>query len=346
VLPFYPDKTPSLQIYPSTNTFCCFSSNCNAGTGDQIQFIELMEKCTRYEALIKATNLTGAEELTLTNERLLQNKDSYNEAEVLAKEAVLTEWFSYYQKGLPKAQKAVDYLKTRCIHHKLVEVAYNSGGLHGESKNHHLVESMIKYGLLKERPAGGHHVWAKDCIIFPLKNKENRIVSLYGRSITNNEDQRHFYLKDREGLYPHYPNPGARKLILTEYVIDASSLLQQPDIMHSYNVLALYGTNGLTEEYLEAIIALKDLKEIILMLNADEPGEAAMQKHYATLRELLPEIRISKVELPEGEDVNSMLQTHDNPKVLSDLIEKRKEFFLSLPKINYVSGNMELPHID
>ncbi len=40
--PFHPDKTPSLQIYPKTNTFCCFSSNCAAGTGDQIQFIELM----------------------------------------------------------------------------------------------------------------------------------------------------------------------------------------------------------------------------------------------------------------------------------------------------------------
>jgi DNA primase len=25
--PFHPDKTPSLQIYPKTGTFCCFSSN-------------------------------------------------------------------------------------------------------------------------------------------------------------------------------------------------------------------------------------------------------------------------------------------------------------------------------
>jgi DNA primase len=74
---------------------------------------------------------------------------------LLAKEAVLTKWFSYYQKGLPKAQKTVDYLRSRCINHKLVEVAYNSGGLHGESKNHHLVQSMVKYGLLKERPLAG-----------------------------------------------------------------------------------------------------------------------------------------------------------------------------------------------
>ena len=37
--PFHPDKTPSMQIYPATNTYCCFSSNCSAGTGDIIQFI-------------------------------------------------------------------------------------------------------------------------------------------------------------------------------------------------------------------------------------------------------------------------------------------------------------------
>ena len=38
--PWHPDKTPSLQIYPKTNTWTCFSSNCSAGSGDVIDFIE------------------------------------------------------------------------------------------------------------------------------------------------------------------------------------------------------------------------------------------------------------------------------------------------------------------
>ena len=326
--PFHADKTPSMQIYPQTNTYCCFSANCTAGTGDQIQFIELMEKCSKHEAIVKAQSLIGTEGVTPQAEPQ-PITEGPNEADQLEREAVLTKWFGYYQKGLPRAEKAVAYLKTRCLNHKIVDVAYNSGGLHQEGKNKHLAASLVKYGLLKERPAGGHNVWAKDCIIFPLKNRERKIVSLYGRSITNDADQRHFYLKDRQGLYPHYPNPGARKLILTESVIDAASILQQPDIIHYYNVLALYGTNGLTEEHLGAIIALKDLQEIILMLNRDEAGEAATAKHYSTLRELLPEMKISKVELPAGEDVNSVLQAHDNPKVLSDLLERRKDFFVS-----------------
>jgi DNA primase len=57
--PFHNDKTPSLQIYPTANTYCCFSTNCKAGTGDVIQFIQLKENCSKHEALLKATALAG-----------------------------------------------------------------------------------------------------------------------------------------------------------------------------------------------------------------------------------------------------------------------------------------------
>lgn len=331
--PFHNDKTPSLQIYPKTNTFCCFSSNCNAGTGDVIQFIQLKENCTKHEALLKATALAGG------NASVVQPSSPQPTAKLfietsLDKIAVLTKVFTYYQSGLPSSKKAVAYLQSRSIDYKQTEVAFNSGGLHVESKGQHLKASMVQYGLLKPRPAGGYSVWAKDCVLFPLKNADNKIISLYGRSITNNSDQRHFYLSGREGLYPGYPKPGTTKLILTESIIDAVSLLQQPDIASHYEILALYGTNGLTDEHLQAITNLQDLQEIILMLNADEAGEAATVKHAGTLKSLLPHITITKVTLPAGEDVNSVLCTHDDAKVLSDLIDQRTEFFVSTEKKN------------
>ncbi len=167
-------------------------------------------------------------------------------------------------------------------------------------------------------------MWAKDCVVFPLKNADNKIVSLYGRSIINDNDSRHFYLANREGLYPHYPKAETTRLIITESIIDAVSLLQQPAIKAHYEILSLYGTNGLTEEHQQAILSLTQLQEIIFMLNADAAGKAAVQKHYDTLSNLLPAINITNVELPEGEDINSMLQTHEDPKVLVDLIEQRK----------------------
>jgi DNA primase len=323
--PFHPDKTPSLQVYPATNTYCCFSSNCPAGTGDAIQFIQLKENCSKHEALVKATTMLENASQTPTATLVI-------DAEILPAQAVLAKVFSYYKRGLPMTKKAVAYLESRSLDYNKLDIAYNSGGLHVESKHHHLIESMVKAGLLKPRPAGGYNVWAKDCILFPLKNADNKIISLYGRSISNNEDSRHFYLPNRTGLYPGYPTSATTKLILTESIIDGASLLQQQAITEQYAILALYGTNGLTDEHQQAILRLPGLAEIILLLNADEAGKAATQKHYSALQQLLPAITITKVVLPDGEDVNSVLQTHDDPKILIDLIEQRTTFSFQLKK--------------
>jgi DNA primase len=152
--PFHPDKTPSLQVYSKTNTYCCFSSNCSAGTGDVIQFIQLMEKCSKHEALVKATALCGGGLIPLTSPTRAPAAKLFVEADELEKEALMGKVFGYFTKSLPLTRKAVEYLQGRGIDHPQHVIGYNSGGLHGESKNHHLALSMEKYGLLKRRPAG------------------------------------------------------------------------------------------------------------------------------------------------------------------------------------------------
>ncbi|HQV55378.1 MAG TPA: CHC2 zinc finger domain-containing protein [Chitinophagaceae bacterium] len=336
--PFHPDKTPSLQIYPATNTYCCFSSNCKAGTGDTIQFIQLKENCSKHEALVKAAKLLNGNTTAVTTTQppaaklFIEAVPQPNGGQALEKIAVLTKLFKYFTKSLPLTKKAVDYTESRAINYKLHEVGFNTGDWHHKLNEKNFIASCESYGLLKAKPAGGFTVWAKDCIIFPLKNQENKIISLYGRSISNDTDQRHFYLQNRSGLYPGYPSLQTKKLILVESIIDAASLLQQKEIANYHTVLSLYGTNGLTEEHQKAIIELPQLEEIILMLNADEPGEAATHKHAHTLHALLPHIHITHTSLPAGEDVNSVLCTHDDAKVLIDLVERRTDFSFSIEK--------------
>lgn len=338
--PFHSDKTPSLQIYPATNTYCCFSSNCNAGTGDTIQFIQLKESCSKHEALVKAASLLNGN-IAAPQQPAITAK-LFIESAPLEKIAVITKLFKYFTKALPLTKKAVDYLQGRAIDYKQHETGYNSGDWHHKLNQKNFIASCEQYGLLKARAAAGFTVWAKDCIIFPLKNADNKIISLYGRSTTNDKEQRHFYLQNREGLYPGYPALTTKKLILTESIIDAASLLQQKEITKQYNVLSLYGTNGLTEEHIKAIAELPQLEEIILMLNADEPGEAATSKHAHTLHALHPHIRITHTSLPAGEDVNSLLQGHD-AKLLIDLVEQRKEFFFSIENKNEVAETITTP---
>jgi len=340
--PFHPDKNPSLQIYPKTNTYCCFSSNCKAGTGDQIQFIQLKENCNKHEALTKAASLingnpTPPQQPEAAKHFIVEQSEiptNDGKAEPLEKIAVLIKLFKYFTKALPLTKKAVDYTESRVINYKLNEIGFNTGDWHHKLNERNFIASCEQYGLLKAKQANGFTVWAKDCIIFPLKNIDNKIISLYGRSITNNDDNRHFYLSNRSGLYPGYPSLQTKKLILTESIIDAASLLQQEAIKSNYTILSLYGTNGLTDEHQKAIIELPQLEEIILMLNGDEAGAAATVKHTVTLKQLLPEIKISKVTLPAGEDVNSVLCTHDDAKVLIDLIEQRTNFMLSKAEVS------------
>jgi len=88
---------------------------------------------------------------------------------------------------------------------------------------------------------------------------------------------------------------------------------------------------------------LPQLEEIILMLNADDAGAAATHKHAHVLQALLPHLHITCVQLPAGEDVNSLLQSHDDPKILSDIIEQRTNFSFSIEKekLEIIAGSSQ-----
>lgn len=93
----------------------------------------------------------------------------------------------------------------------------------------------------------------------------------------------------------------------------------------------MYGTNGLTAEHTKAITALKEPEEIILFLDGDTAGNEAIEKHSKTLNELLPKATISKVNAPEDEDINSLVQSHE-PEILEHLISERVSIFSSTEK--------------
>jgi DNA primase len=89
---------------------------------------------------------------------------------------------------------------------------------------------------------------------------------MYFRETDNNKSNHHYYLQNRQGLYPGYLKPETTKLILTESIIDTATLMLVPEITNNYQVLACYGTNGLTDEHQQSIKSLENLKEIILFL--------------------------------------------------------------------------------
>jgi DNA primase len=329
--PFHEDDKPSMKIYPQTDSFHCFG--CGK-SGDVIEFCSLKEG-SKHKGLLKATALTG--ESNQEPERPKPNNPpKQNPARDEQNTEILTRIFAYFRKGLNSAKKPKEYLQSRNLwplSGAEVEVGYNSSQFHHRGKLSEAdQQACIKAGLLipyngSVPNANGttYTAFAKDCVMFPLKNKQNQIVSLYGRSITDNKNAKHYYTANRTGLYPGHPNPNTEKLILTEAIIDAATLLQIPEITAEYTILALYGTNGLTEEHRQAINELHRLEEIIFFFDGDKPGNEAVEKYHKELSQLLPTqtIKLTKVETPEGHDVNSLAQSHEI-EIFTHLLNNRK----------------------
>jgi DNA primase len=329
---FHADDTASMKIYANTNTFNCFGCGKN---GDQIEICVLKEG-SKHKGILKATELAGEVKPSDSYRKNNKPKESKSQPKQNHTET-LTKFFTYFQNNLnhPVAIKPKEYLRSRNLNHELLEIGYNSGQFHHRGKlNEADTKACVNAGLLM--PYNGsvpnangitYTAFAKDCIIFPIKDKAGNIVSLYGRSIIDNNNSKHYYLKNRTGLYPCYPKGETTRLILTEAIIDTATLLQIPEITTQYSVLACYGTNGLTDEHLHAIKELQSLQEIIFFFDGDKAGRDAIKKYQEELLNELPGIKLTAVETPENEDINSLLQGHD-PEIFTHLLENRKDLFL------------------
>ena len=331
--PFHPDKTPSFQVYPETGTWTCFSSNCSAGSGDQVDFIMRKEGITKHQSIMKAQELMGdpGDPGQQKSKPSLEKKTPY-ELTAGQRTAVLTEAFTHFVRSLnAKPEKAINYLGSRKLDYKKLSIGFDAGTLHKiKETTPEQKQLYLQTGLLKPDKFGreeSYYTRFKGCIVFPLLDRSKNIVSMYGR---HTEKSEHHYLEgDHRGLYPSYPDAETTRLILTEAVIDAATLQQLPEITKDFSILALYGTNGFTEEHRKAITELKDLKEVILFFDGDEAGKAAVKHIAGELKQISEKLLITVVDTPEGEDINSLGQGHDS-EIFSHLLENRKPFFLSI----------------
>jgi DNA primase len=341
--PFHKDKTPSMQIYPKTNTAYCFSGNCSTHgkSLDVIDFVKLKDFAALSAVEAKHEALKKCKAMIQDNISMKAIKSS--------KVEVLQNLFAYFKNGLTCSPSAKSYLESRSLDYKKIEIGFNTGQFHhGNRKDESLIQQCLEHGLLLDKGLRSrtgdkaYQVFGKHCIVFALRNQNHEITSLYFRSSAPVPEAlgaepsrssealegtvpKHYYLKDRNGLYPKYPNPTATKLILTESIIDAATFLQVPEIAQAYSILACYGTNGLNEEHIKAIKNLSQLSEIIFAFDNDEAGSAATAKYAKQLVCTLPHLHISTLSLP-NKDVNETLQAHDE-SIFIQLLNDRKLIF-------------------
>jgi DNA primase catalytic core len=334
--PFHEDDKPSLQLYPKTNTWHCFG--CGKGT-DGIDFIKLKENSTTHDAINKAKELL--QYLPIKNIKPMQTK-AVKELTALQRTETLIKAFSYFARST-KAE-AKKYLEKRELNPAKITVGYDGHNFHkdkevtAEQKELYLATGLIYPDKLGRE--NNYHSFFDGCIVFPILNEKGDIVNLYGRSIDESKESKHRYLPGKhQGIYPHYPKAETEKLIITECIIDAATLLQIPEIAGKYELMSCYGTNNFTVEHLNAIKNLQALKEVILFYDGDKAGREAIEAHAKIIKEINPNIKISHVETPDNEDINSLLQGHEMA-VFNDLLSNRK-FFLSQDQVQQNDNPMK-----
>jgi DNA primase len=369
--PFHEDKTPSLQVYYKTHTAYCFSANCqtHGKSLDVIDFIMYMEAkngsfsagnsvAAKHHALLKCMEILGISEAKKSAQSLKPINQGSDNLPSIEREPFLQNMFTYFKNAVHNSKPARDYIAQRGLDFTRLEIGYNTGQFHhGSRRDEQLIKSCIKVGLLSpfgtNNRSGGqaYKAFGRECICFALKNRANQITGLYFRNTLSRDEEsklpagapRHYYLKDSTGLYPNYPDPETQQLIITESIIDAASLLQLETITKTYAILAAYGTNRLTPEHIKAIKELKNLSEIVFAFDNDEAGNTATAKYAKQLQELLPQRTISKLELPENEDINSTAQAH-NEEIFTHLLENRIVLFSTEKETSEsTSPNSELP---
>lgn len=327
--PFHKDNTPSLQLYTKTNTWTCFSSNCDAGSGDVIDFIMKKDSSNKYQAIMKCKTLIGSIEPQTNITVHHQVKSPVIDKQ--DKVGFLERIFAYFQNGLHMSKIGNEYLQQRSLDKgKLAAVGcavgYNSGQYHHRT-NSSLIEGSVKYGLLipsdKSNTGGaGYNIWGKMSVVFQLKNKQGQAISFYARSIYDTKHSKHYYMRDSEGLFPAYPMANTKHLLISECIIDAATLLQHNEINSQFTILSAYGTNRLTDEHLIAIKDLKELEELIFYFDGDDAGKKAVEKYTEQLKELIPNVNISAVQTLDGEDINSIYGKYGVDVLLNQINER------------------------
>ena len=303
--PFHNDNNPSLKVNKKGSKWLWHCFGCGAG-GNTLSFVMRYEKTSLLGAYRKLIKQIDIQKSQIPDYKLQINSNNQNSMIELQKPDIenleprieinpanlLKRITDFYHDTFKEDRRALEYLAKRGIKDQEIYLNFKLGFANGTLKNtlpseSPMIESLKTLGILN---AKGNEIFY-NCVIFPIYDEDNNVVSLYGRNIERNS---HLYLTGQhKGVFNSRVLASTDKIFLTESIIDSLSLYQ----LGIRETIALYGTNGLTKDHLE-LIKKNRIKEIVLCLDNDEAGKRAEEKLSLTLKEL--GIKISKIKLPEN----------------------------------------------
>ena len=313
ICPFHNDKNPSMSVDEKRQTYTCWSCH---NSGNVFNFIEQIENITFKEALKMLGDRVGisiAKTPSTFESKYFKYYEIYD----------ITGKFYQLMLNTENGKNAREYLKKRGIDTNTIKEF--GIGLALDEKN-----KLVKY--LKEKKydmntlndlglANQDNDTFISRIIFPLDDRNGKIVGFSGRIYTDSKLSKYMNTKEtpifKKGSCLYHYHSSKEYVRLEKYVIVMEGFMDviRASTIGVKNTVALMGT-ALTEEQ---ISLLKKLSlNVYLCLDGDNPGlEATL--HNGELLEKAG-LNVKVIYLKDNEDPDSYILKNGKDKFLS-LIE-------------------------
>ncbi len=330
--PFHNEKSPSFYVYPENGTYICFG--CGE-KGDAFSWLQKTEGLDFPDALAELAARTG-----VTLQRGIVRDPGRDEARERIF-AVNEEAAIFFASNLLNGQAGEAgrrYVAERGLSRESVERftlgfapdSWDALIKHLQARGHN--ETLLaEAGLVTERDDGRQFDRFRGRLIFPIRNRDGRIVGFGGRALGDakpkylNTAQTTAFDKSANLYGIDLAKEAIRKAdcaVIVEGYMDA---IMAHQVGHA-NVIASMGT-ALTEPQVSLLKRLTP--RIILALDADAAGQAAMLRGIETMRNALDYDEVAVVDprqlvrferklnteilvltLPEGKDPDEFLRAH------------------------------------
>ena len=300
ICPFHNDKNPSMSVDEKRQTYTCWSCH---NSGNVFNFVEQIENITFREALKKLADRVGIALEGYTSTFNSKYNKYYEIYELTAK---------YYQLMIntDKGKSAIEYLNNRGIDNETIKEFGIGLALDDKDKLvKYLKEKKYDINTLNDLGLANNDIDTFiNRIMFPLDDRNGRIVGFSGRIYDNSKMSKYMNTKEtpifKKGTCLYHYNASKEHVRISKYVIVMEGFMDviRASTIGIKNTVALMGT-ALTEEQISLIKKLS--LNVYLCLDGDNPGQDA-DLHNGELLEKAG-LNVKVVCLTDDEDPDSFI---------------------------------------
>lgn len=327
--PFHDDRTPSLVVSPGSNLWHCLGA-CGEG-GSVIDWVMKTQGVSFRHAVellrddVSVLAADSAAPVKRTSVRKLESPLSLDAAD----QSVLDQVIDFYHQTLLESPEAREYLQKRGLDDPALIRQFKLGhanrtlGLRLPEKNRKagkvLREQLQRVGIYRD--TGREHF--NGSLVIPVLDAAGQVTEVYGRKIRDDLRKgtpKHLYLPGpHRGVFNLSGLENTEEVILCESLIDALTF-------HRWgftHVTTSYGTNGFTDEILQALLNHK-IQRVLIAYDRDAAGDKAAREVADKLT--AQGIDCFRVLFPKGMDANEYANQMQPPQKALALVIRQAEW--------------------